>query len=170
MNFNNNDLETQWEQRIEEYNRHLAQIETEIPPKLLRFSNELCLHDAEFLAFTPAPLLPLAGEFYGLEWTQDCYTLLARQADKLILIYYIDIMEAPSIKKPVHSEVFYPSFPIWLYDEIDLLRKNVFSHEILFSDGSILRNVFGKFLFLVLPNIHPRAVRNLDELPKGIAS
>ena len=107
----NNDLEDQWEQRIEEYNRHLASIETEIPPKLLRFSNELCLHDAEFLAFTPAPLLPPAGEFYGLEWTQDCYTLLARQAEKLVLIYYIDIMESPSIKKPGSLGGFLSQFP-----------------------------------------------------------
>jgi hypothetical protein len=153
------DAEERWERAIEDYNEYLARIETAIPPRLLRFVREQCLHDAELLAFTPAPLFPFPREFYGLELTQDCYTLLTRHQDHLVLLFYADLMAAPSVTKPLESDIFSPAFPTWLYDEVSVVKDGVFSHEVLLSDGFVVRNVFRRFFYFVLPNIHPSPSR-----------
>ena len=63
--------------------------------------------------------------------------------------------EKPTMEMPLESSVFYNEQPIWLYDEIAVVRPGVFSHEILISNGYVYRFVFKEFEYDELQIVHP---------------
>jgi hypothetical protein len=51
--------------------------------------------------------------------------------------------------------VFRPGQPIWLYDEVDLVEPGLFTHEILLSDGRVVKLQFREFRYHFAPLLSP---------------
>ncbi|MGH7140569.1 MAG: hypothetical protein ACREHD_32950, partial [Pirellulales bacterium] len=73
-----------------------------------------------------------------------------RQKNDIISLAY-DLYEAPQWSGPSPASRFWTDDDqvIWLYDEIALLNDTKFSHEILLSNGKVLRLVFFQFSFFI---------------------
>src|SRR5438270_1917164 len=133
--------EEEWERRLKRYRRHYKKIEEQLPPMLRRFHDEQSLHDAN--VFTPAVL---AG---SVPWKPPEVVIVAQQVNTLIpeflntlAILHYSITADPIVTVPLQAEAFHGSNPIWLYDEVDVVEPGVFSHEILVSDGRVIKLLF----------------------------
>ena len=138
------EADAEWEQAIENYQRHLhAMPLTENVKKL----SKQCFHDALFLDKTMHPVR-FASQFV------EVTTLLLRQSDRLIQLIY-------SGKEPVsidHSPEWnlWESAKRWLYDEIDIAENDprMFLHRILWSDGNVLTIPFADVSHVSVPLHH----------------
>ena len=135
-------LDAEWEAAGQAGRAHYAEIMDRIPPKLAEFLGAVCLHDAEWMGLNFAP---------ARNGSQAPAAVVnVRQSDNVISLVY-DLYEEPHWSGPS------PKSPVWtddeqlicLYDEIDLLNDAMFSHEILLSNGKIVRLVFFQFNFAV---------------------
>jgi hypothetical protein len=137
--------ESEWEKAAARYRTCFRRIAPELPEELRRFCTELDPHDAEIIGLTkrgaPSPRRRSAE-------------LFARQRNKLLILTY-SLAEKPTMEMPLESSVFYNEQPIWLYDEIAVVRPGVFSHEILISNGYVYRFVFKEFEYDEFQIVHP---------------
>jgi hypothetical protein len=143
-------VEKEWERRIKRYRRHYKKIEAQLPPMLRKFDVEQCLHDAD--VFAPA-LLPANAPWNGPELVivaQQINTVFPEYVNTLAILQY-DITAPPVVEVPVESPVFYKEQPIWLYEEVDVVEPGVFSHEILISDGRVIKVLFRNFKYHIAP-------------------
>jgi hypothetical protein len=136
--------ETEWETARAAYRARVAEIGPALLPELRRFEAELNLHDAEVIG--PAR----EGNRDVLLIARLSNTPLPGQDNSLAILRY-RVIGPPSVTTPVRSRVFDSARPEWLYDEIDFEAPGVFSHEVLFSDGRVVRLVFDDFSFAVDP-------------------
>src|SRR5262249_13396364 len=128
----------EWERVIKRYRRHYKKIEAQLPLRLRKFHDEQCLHDADILA--PA-ILPVNAPWNGPEAVivaQQINTLLPEFINTLAILQY-RITADPVIEVPLQSAIFHKTQPIWLYDEVGVVEPGVFSHEILVSDGRVIK-------------------------------
>ncbi len=145
--------EAEWERASARYRRHYRKIARHLPESLRAFNDQCCLHDAD--VFGPARL-----SVHTLPWgfldvvivAQNTNTLVPEHLNTLMFLQY-GVTAEPSVDVPVSSEVFYPGRTIWLYDEIDLIKPGIFSHEILFSDGRVVKLCFREFRFQIAPMV-----------------
>jgi hypothetical protein len=86
---------------------------------------------------------------------QNIDTLYAEHLNTLMFLQYAVTVE-PMIEGPVESPPFHAAQPIWLYDEIDLVEPGVFSHEILISDGRVVKLRFRDFQYYIASLILPQ--------------
>jgi hypothetical protein len=56
-------------------------------------------------------------------------------------------VEPTRFHRPVDSPVFHGNHVLWLYDEVSHVKKDVYSHDILFSDGNVLTVRFKDFMY-----------------------
>lgn len=155
----------EWERRIKRYRRHYKKFEAELPLMLRRFHDEQCLHDAD--VFAPA-YLPRNAPWNGREVViiaQQVNTLFAEYINTLAILQY-SITAAPIIDIPMQSKVFNSTQPIWLYDEIDRIEAGVFSHEILISDGRVIKLLFSDFTYHIAPLCLPGQSSSVTEPKK----
>src|SRR5262249_46625883 len=75
---------------------------------------------------------------------QNENTLYAEHLGTLMFLRY-SVTQEPTVEIPHPAKAFHEVQPIWLYDEIDLVQPGVFSHEILLSNGRVIRLVFQEF-------------------------
>jgi hypothetical protein len=111
---------------------------------LRKFHAEQCLHDADILA--PA-LLPRSAPWKEPEVVivaQQINTLLPEFVNTLAILEYT-ITADPIVEVPFQADVFKNVRPIWLYEEVDLVGPGIFCHEILISDGRVIRLQFRDF-------------------------
>jgi hypothetical protein len=59
------------------------------------------------------------------------------------------VLEVPPL--PCKEAIFETSQPQWLYDEFDVTPKGTLTHEILLSDGLVLKFRFSSFRILKVP-------------------
>lgn len=135
-----------WDAAEVRYEKRLKEIRRKLPEKVRVLSDTICLHDASYLGFTKSPLPP---------WRWELAIIQLQQAEKLYFLVYI-LPEEPVITKPVESPVFADEQPRWLYDEVDLLEKGTYSHQILISNGYVLNLVFQQFDFFEIDTASPR--------------
>jgi hypothetical protein len=143
-------VEAEWERRTKRYKRHYKKIETQLPLILRKFHEEQSLHDAD--VFAPA-FLPRNAPWNGREVVivaQQINTLFAEYINTLAFLEYT-ITADPVITVPVDSPIFKKRHPIWLYDEVDLIEPGIFAHEILISDGRVVKIVFSDFNYHIAP-------------------
>lgn len=143
-------VEKEWDRRIKRYQRHYKKIEAQLPLAFRRFHDEQCLHDAD--VFAPA-LLPRNPPWSGQEVVlvaQQINTLLPEFINTLAILQYT-LASPPIVEVPLESPVFHKSHPIWLHDEVDVVEPGIFSHEILISDGRVLKFAFRDFTYLIAP-------------------
>lgn len=137
-------LDAEWEADGEAGIAHYAQIKDRLPPKLAEFIDTVCLHDAEWMGLNVSP---------GFNGTQSPVAVInVRQGDKIFSLIY-DLYEEPQWSPPIPSHIFSEEQLTCLYDEVDLVDDVTFTHEILVSNGRILRLVFFQFIFFAGRNI-----------------
>jgi hypothetical protein len=158
----------EWERRIKRYQRRYKKIEPQLPPMLRKFHDEQCLHDAD--VFAPALLSGNAP------WKPPEVVIVAQQINTLfpefvntLAILQYTITTDPVIEVPVQSEVFNRVQPIWLYEEVDVVEPGIFSHEILISDGRVIKLLFRDFNYHIARLCLPAAAQAPTE-PKRMAS
>ena len=162
--------EAAWEKAIKRYRRHYKKIEPHLPPELRKFHDEQCLHDAD--VFGPARM-PL----YSLPWNSRDVIIIAQQVNTLfpeflntLAILQYAVTAEPVVEVPVKSDVFHPGQPIWLYDEVDLVEPGVFSHEILISDGRVVKIQFREFRYQIAPLVLPGTSGQKEGVPDKAVS
>jgi hypothetical protein len=143
-------VEAAWEEALERYDQHYRTFEAQLPVGMQRFCKEQCLHDAD--VFAPAVMPGPGNEVVII--AQQVNTLLPETLNTLAILRYT-VTQEPTVEIPVVSNVFNDTQPIWLYDEVDVVGPGVFSHEILISNGRVVRVLFRDFRYeiarLVLP-------------------
>jgi hypothetical protein len=148
-------LDAEWEANGQAGRAHYEQIKEQLPPKLVEFTNTVCLHDAEWMGLNVS--LSSNGSHGPVA------VINIRQNDDVLSLIY-DLYEEPQLSAPIQAKMFSAGDEqlICLYDEVDLLNDVKFSHEILLSNGKIVRLVFFQFDFFVS--------RTLSSIPKAVAS
>jgi hypothetical protein len=150
--------EMAWEQAIQRYREHCRTIEPHFPDALRKFHQELCLHDADVFGPAYLPLGSLPGNARAVVIVaQQVNTLLPEFHNTLAILQY-GIVAEPVVEVPVQSGIFQTSHATWLYDELDLIEPGVFSHEILLSDGRVVKLRFRDFQYQIAPLISPTGV------------
>jgi hypothetical protein len=145
----------EWERVIRRYRRHYKKIEAQLPLMLRKFHGEQCLHDAD--VFAPA-ILPANAPWNGREVViiaQQVNTLFPEFVNTLAILQY-SIAAEPVIEVPLQADVFRKVQPIWLYEEVDVIKPGVFSHEILISDGRVIKLLFRDFNYHIAPLCLPK--------------
>ena len=143
--------EREWEDAVQRYRKHFARIAADLPEELRRFCSEVYPHDAEIIGLTKGSAAALR---------RRSAELFTRQANKLLVITY-SLLEKPLLQKPLESAVFYEAQPIWLYDEVDMPKPAVFSHEILISNGYVFKFLFKQFEYDEFQIVHPVREKSL---------
>ncbi|HVA51824.1 MAG TPA: hypothetical protein VNH11_36115 [Pirellulales bacterium] len=134
-------LYDQWDANERAARAYYAEIKARLPPKLVQFAETLCLHDAEWMGLNVSP----SHDGNRL----DVAAINVRQQHNIITLVY-DLLEEPRWSGPEPaSRIWSEEQVIWLYDEIGLLNDTTFTHEILLSNGKVLRLVFFQFNFSV---------------------
>lgn len=121
------DASMQWDKAVAAYDEHLRSIRRKLPQPLRQLAN-LYLHDAELIEF----------EEVSPNDRHAVAHMVLRRHDEIIFLSYF-LLEKPSIAPPIQDAVFSPHAVLWLYDEIDCQGPGEFSHEVLLSDGSVIR-------------------------------
>lgn len=140
----------EWERQLKRYGRHYKKIEAQLPPMLRKFDSEQCLHDAD--VFAPA-LLP-----GNAPWKAPTVIIVAQQINTLfpeflntLAILEYTITANPVVEIPLPVPVSRQVQPIWLYEEVDVIAPGVFTHEILISDGRVIKLQFRDFNYHIAP-------------------
>lgn len=132
-------LDSEWEASAQAARAHYGAIKDRLPPKLAEFIAATCVHDAEWMGLS----ISSRGNGGG---PQVAVANLRLDDDVLSLVY--DLYEPPQWSDPIPSTVWTDDeHLICLYDEIDLMSDAKFSHEILLSNGRVVRFVFFQFDF-----------------------
>jgi hypothetical protein len=141
--------EDAWEQAILDYRKHCDAIAPQLSETLRQFrESHLCLHDAEVFGLAKLSMTTLPWRF------QDV-VLLAKpekwgeEPEKLLFLHFGLTAEPvverwePDQSKQSGDRVF------WLYEEIDVVSPGVFSLEIMFHNGLLLKLQFQEFRWLL---------------------
>ena len=143
--------EREWEEGRTEYQEHVKQIAAELPKSLREFCRSTSLHDAIVESGEPLIdavwLMSLADSKRKRSWA----SLPVRRNGIRFWLHYADPVEPPEIIHPVESPVFRQDMVLWLYDEVDVVKKGVFSHSILLSNGDVLIFRFKDFALSMEP-------------------
>jgi hypothetical protein len=143
------------------YNRRWEEIKSQLPPQVVRFSEEQNLHDAD--VFAPARVgAPIPGWGRGdvVIVAQQVSTLYAETVNTLAFMRYVPAGE-PAVEIPLHSPAFSRTQPDWQYDEFDVVEPGVFSHRILLSDGRVITILFREFDYYLAPLLAPGVLKTL---------
>ncbi len=129
-------VEAKWDAAEARYERRLKQIRSAMPAGIRELADDLCLHDAMLVE-----ALLASGEL-ELRLTKD--------GVRIVLRYHL-VQEARE-KRLKASKLPFEPLPRWLYDEVDMLRKGTFTHDILLSDGRTMTLTFDD---CAIHEIHP---------------
>jgi hypothetical protein len=142
--------EAEMERLGRRYKRYYRRIKAKLPLRLRQFHDEQCLHDAD--VFAPA-LLPMSAPWDGQQAiivAQQINTLFAEYINTLAILQYT-ITSPPVVEVALDLPLCKRVQPIWLYDEVDVVEPGVFSHEILISDGRVVKLLFSDFNYYIAP-------------------
>jgi hypothetical protein len=141
-----------WEAAIQAYHRHLDSIRDKMPSQVRKLA-ELCLHDAEVLAYDQQmQSFPLPEPFWpGPLWS--AVALLSLKQGRSALSFFYSLWDPMRTCPPRETWRFSKLRKHWLYDELDLApgHRGMFLHRILLSDGSVLEIPFVSVLWHSFP-------------------
>jgi hypothetical protein len=126
-----------WEQNLLQYQRRLKTIRAQLPNAVLEFLDGPSLHDADVLDFVQSSVPVRAGE-YPVVW------LFVRQSQRFMMLEY-SLMQPPVVERRVLPASLRCEPATWLYDEIDVVQPDAYSHEIFISTGNVIKLVFTQF-------------------------
>jgi len=101
---------------------------------------------------------PSSGTFsHFLDQRERCLAIISlRQEHAEFDLIYLDIVRPTEWSKPVDSDRFSGEHVLWLYDEAGRTKDGDFTHEILFSNGCVVRVTFQGFKYVERPMINER--------------
>ncbi len=141
----------EWEEAIKRYEKHYKKIEELLPRDLQKFHKEQCLHDADFEGPVMIQPFSLPGSpRFAMIAAKQINTLIPEFLNTTAVLFY-EVTEDPVIERPVEAPVFRSTQPIWQYEEVDLIEPGLFSHEILVSDGRVIKIRFRDFHYSIVP-------------------
>jgi hypothetical protein len=134
----------EWDEASDRYRKQLDENWRVLPVDFRKLLEETPLHDARSLLLG---LFPEQGrDLFQIELTPE------RTVKKLVLTYILAAGTVPRISQarqsPTNGTANSAGTRYWLYDEVDVVRRSapcVFSHAILFSDGTELDLQFTGF-------------------------
>ena len=115
-----------WQKAVDRYERRLCKIRPTLPRSLRCLLDDLYLHDANVLS-------------------------VARNGDKFVIVLELEVPPkdlvvvtytlagTPDIDFAALPPEHCTTHPLWMYDEVDVTPKKLYSHEILFSNGWHMR-------------------------------
>jgi hypothetical protein len=128
-----------WEAAIQAYQSHLDAMRDKMPREVQKLA-DLCLHDAEILAWDHGPF-----------WAPVAVFSLRRNQEAFSIIYFLldHVREQP----PKGTWPFSKLRKHWLYDELDMAKNGpgMFLHRVLLSDGTVLEIPFGSVMVQSFP-------------------
>jgi hypothetical protein len=142
--------EEQWEAARKEYHAHFRRVEKRLPTSLVRLCRMVSLHDSRVQGSASRAWVVYENGERG-QGSRAIVSVRLEHAD--FDLFYLDPPEPTRLTRPVDSPVFHEENVIWLYDEVDCLKGGIFSHEILFSNGNVLRVTFQDFKYIERPII-----------------
>jgi hypothetical protein len=148
LNSDNDDVidraERKWEVARTQYQNYLKSIEKKLPNSLLQFCKEMHLHDSR-VKYEPNPVWTICHTDNTGQHTGAVLAVTYKATE--FVLSYLDLVEPTRVHRPVDSPVFHSQHVLWLYDEVSQVKKNVYSHDILFSDGNVLTVRFKGFMY-----------------------
>ncbi len=127
-----NAADTAWEDAVEQYDAFLRSIVPELPEAVRNLLDGFYLHDARVLSIgrrDDAFLISLQLDVPPRDLLTITYTLAA----------------TPEINKKAFAPPGGEHAPLWLYEEIEVIRepeKRFFAHDVLLSNGWVMRIPF----------------------------
>jgi len=122
----------EWEEAIKGYEKHLAKIAKRLTPSTRELAGSLCLHDADYVGLGLPQPLQRDGSV--------AYLLLRKQTTEVWLVYLL--AQEPLIEEVKNDWPFSKERVHWLYDEFDFDAEGRQTHEVLLSNGRIIRLTF----------------------------
>ena len=148
LNSDNDDVvdqaERKWDVARTRYQKYLTGIEKKLPNSLLQFCKTMHLHDSR-VRYEHNPVWTICHTDNTGQHVRAVLTVTRKAAE--FTLSYLDLVEPTSWHRPVDSPVFHCNHVVWLYDEVSQVKKNVYSHDILFSDGNVLTVRFKDFMY-----------------------
>lgn len=139
-----------WDAAVAAYDRRLKAIAHKLPTDLRRFVRGVYLHDAEVMPFSrgAGSVFPANGaKSTSANPMRGNRALCLHRNGRIILLVYGGVEETRGVRKSTKASKRNTQTILWLYDEVDLADADVFSHEILFSNGETTHLVFRDFTF-----------------------
>jgi hypothetical protein len=118
---------SEWERAEARYETRLKSIRPRLPKSVRLLADELCLHDAVFLG-----CFPMSAE----------RTIINVRTEAALFEMSCHHQRPVTSTQFALGDVFARQQPRWLYDEVDLIKSGLFSHEILLSNGAVLKCIF----------------------------
>jgi hypothetical protein len=126
-----------WEQNLLRYQRRLNKIRSQLPGPVLEFLDGPSLHDAEVLDFVQSSIPVLSGE-HSVAW------LFVRLSQSFMVLEY-RLSQPPVVERRVLPASLCSTQATWLYDEVEIVQPETYSHEIFISTGTLIKLVFTQF-------------------------
>lgn len=147
LSFNSNDeavadrANESWEEALRNYDRHLNKLRVHMGSHIRQFS-EMCLHDADVLAFSSEAQSRVTRRRYSPVWSAVAVLTVRLDEQVHTLVYSLrdHVREAPAPQ----DWPFSPQRVHWLYDEFDIgdVPLGGFRHRILLSNGRVIEIPF----------------------------
>jgi hypothetical protein len=116
-----------WEDAVERYHQHIAEIGPRMTASARQVVNSLCLHDAEYVGIE-LTFLP--------EQNGKLAIVMVHQGKMAVFLVYM-LLQEPLIEEfapwPFSKEHVH-----WLYDEFDVQSGGGYQHQVLLSDGRVV--------------------------------
>ena len=125
----------EWEQALTDYRQHLKKINGRLIKSVKAFVKSRSLHDADYRGWGKKSLPGGLAEL----------GILAVKMRRQRFVIFYQLVGEPSERHPVTAKVFETTRPQWLYDEFDVTDAGDMTHEILFSNGTVLKFCFSHF-------------------------
>ena len=119
----------EWETAIEEYRNHLRQIGPRLVPNVRKLAKSLSLHDAHYLGLRQPKIRHL----------QHPIAVLATQAEATTFLLVYTLAREPELRDAKPHWRFSKKQVHWLYDEFDIDSRGNQQHEVLLSNGKIIK-------------------------------
>jgi hypothetical protein len=145
--------EDKWETGRKRYRKYFRSHESDLPKSLVRLCKTVALHDAR-IGYPDEPVWILRETSDKGSRSAAVVSIKHQHAD--FDLFYLDPIGPTRLTHPIDSLSFYGENVVWLYDEVSLIRKGVYAHEILFSNGSVLMIKFKGFKYVERPRISTR--------------
>lgn len=133
----------EWEKARDSYRRRLRSLRPKLPEGVNRFLDAADLHDAEYLGETHYSLsCSVARSIANPTFAH----VFVRRHELVTVLNYLHTSD-PTVKHDQLPMRLRTTPTTWLYDEFDVVGESTYSHEVLLSDGRLIKLLFSHFQF-----------------------
>ena len=142
-----------WDAARRNYRKHFARIEKKLPKSFVKLRKTVALHDS-LVELAANPVWTICQTDDQGEHIRAIISL--RQEHAEFDLIYLDLVKPTEWSKPVDSDRFSDEHVLWLYDEVGWTKDGHCTHEIFFSNGSVVLVTFQGFMYVERPVISER--------------